>query len=100
VNTHVTATLMSRLPVPFIEVSHQAFDRLRLFAETLAAAADVESAPEYVQLQALVAELYGLSAADFQHVLSTFPLIPKSVRSAALERYTHEYGRHTEAPRP
>jgi hypothetical protein len=99
VNTHVTATLMSRLPVPVVRPEDPVFDRLQLLTQLLMKARDVEVAPEYAELQATVAALYELSAADFEHVLSTFPLIPESTRLAAYKRFTLEQTRHTEAPR-
>jgi hypothetical protein len=40
--------------------------------------------PQYAELQALVAQLYGLTEADFEHVVATFPLIPVEVREKAL----------------
>lgn len=87
VNTHVTASLMSRLPVPFVRPGDQAFEQLRTLTHTLMTAADVEAAPEYAALQALAARVYGLSTTEFEHILSTFPLIPESVRRAAARRY-------------
>ena len=99
VNTHVTASLLSRLPVPAIDPSHPAFDRLDLLAQVLANARDVERSKDYLELQSLVAQLYGLSAEDFAHVLRTFPLIADSTRRATLERFTCEHARHTETPR-
>lgn len=88
VNTHVTAALMSRLPVPVVRPEDPAFDRLQLLTQVLIKTALVERAPEYAELQAITADLYGLSAADFEHVLATFPLIPESTRRAAYERFT------------
>jgi hypothetical protein len=46
-----------------------------------------ERQPEYFELQALVARLYGLSEAHFAHVLSTFPLIPTDVKTGCLEEF-------------
>ena len=57
---------------------------------------DVEQTPEYAELQAITAELYGLSAADFEHVLASFPLIPESTRVAAYRRFTQS---RTNTPR-
>jgi hypothetical protein len=88
VNTHVTASLLSRLPVPVIDSSHPAFDRLDLLTQALATTRAVERSEDYVELQSLVAQLYGLSAEDFEHVLSTFPLIAESTRKACFERFT------------
>jgi hypothetical protein len=93
VNTHVTATLMSRLPVPRVGAEDPVFDRLQLLTQILMKARDVESSPEYAELQAVVADLYGLSAEEFEHVLSTFPLIPEATRRAALERLVRDLSR-------
>ena len=89
VNTHVTVSLVSRLPVPFIDSSHPAFGRLALLSRTLANShAPVESMDEYAELQAIAARLYRLNAADFEHILSTFPLIPGEVRERALRKFS------------
>jgi len=48
----------------------------------------VEEMPEYAELQALAATLYRLEAADFEHVLSTFPLVPTVVKAAALSWFS------------
>ena len=91
VNTHVTATLMSRLPVPIVSPEDPVFDNLQLLTQILMKTTNVEQAPEYAELQAIAAELYGLSAPDFEHVLSTFPLIPESTRLAAYKRFTRSH---------
>jgi hypothetical protein len=88
VNTHVTWSLLSRLPVPLITADREEFDYLRELTQSLMRAADAESTPEYAELQALVAHLYGLSDHEFEHVLGTFPLIPEAVRQAAYQRFT------------
>ena len=41
----------------------------------------------FARLQALVAALYQLSAAEFGHILGTFPLIPREERDAAMRHY-------------
>jgi hypothetical protein len=85
VNTHVTATLISRLPVPRVPETHPAFGRLAALSRTLAeSAGPAEPRPEYAEIQGLTARLYGLSGTAFEHVLSTFPLVPEKVRGAAL----------------
>ena len=38
-------------------------------------------------LDGLVAHLYGLTAPEFAHILSTFPLVSESVKAAALIAY-------------
>ncbi|HTM02285.1 MAG TPA: N-6 DNA methylase [Vicinamibacterales bacterium] len=97
VNTHVTASLMSRLSVPLVDPERPEFDRLRTLTQTLMRSSDVENAAEYHELQAIAARLYGLSAADFEHVLGTFPLIPENVRASAYERFA---SRSEEQDRP
>jgi hypothetical protein len=88
VNTHVTATLMSRLHVPVIREGHPLFERLGTLSGTLTRAArPVEELEEYAQMQALCAQAYQLTASDFEHVLGTFPLIPEAVRLAALSAF-------------
>jgi hypothetical protein len=88
VSTHVTVSLMSRLPVPFL-TGGAVFDRLHKLAQTLqGASAPTETMPEYAELQARAAVLYGLSPAEFEHVLGTFPLIPLAVRAAAFKEFT------------
>ena len=88
VTTHVTVSLVSRLPVPVVRASDPAFSRLSTLSEqVMMSTAAVEDLPEYVEMQALVARLYGLSAADFEHILRTFPLIPQRVRDAALTSF-------------
>jgi hypothetical protein len=43
--------------------------------------------PEYAEVQAIAARLYGLTPGDFEHVLGTFPLVPAATRQAALEMF-------------
>jgi hypothetical protein len=88
VNTHVTASLVSRLPVPVIGADDSPFKRIVLLVRTLlTATAPAEEMEEYAELQATVARLYGLDAHSFEHVLSTFPLIPANLRSHVLTRF-------------
>ncbi|HKE83828.1 MAG TPA: N-6 DNA methylase [Vicinamibacterales bacterium] len=87
VNTHVTVALVSKLPVPVIRAGHPLFERLCTLTESLMhSTADVEHMPEYAELQALIAAAYGVTVVEFEHVLSTFPLIPRSVKDESLER--------------
>jgi hypothetical protein len=89
VNTHVTASLMGRLPVPVVERREPVYWRLAALSKTLSDRGEpAEAAPEYAELQAIVARLYNLSREDFQHILSTFPLIPDSTKDATLGRFS------------
>lgn len=96
VTTHVTVSLVARLPVPRVRADHPEFARLSSLARTLSrSASPVEQMHEYADLQALCARLYGLTAPEFEHVLSTFPLIEPGVRRDALdcfERLSSETG--------
>ncbi len=88
VNTHVTASLISRLPVPVVGAGHPAFNRIAALVRSLmATSASVEEMDEYAELQALIARLYGLGASEFGHVLSTFPLVPEEIRSEVIKRF-------------
>jgi hypothetical protein len=88
VNTHVTVGLTARLPVPVIREAHPLFDRLRALSDALTKSSSaVEAMPEYARLQALAAHAYGLRVDEFEHVLTTFPLIPRSVRDATLKEF-------------
>ena len=85
VNTHVTAALMRRLPVPFVPPQTQEFARLESLSRALIAAPHaVEHMEEYVELQAMTASLYGLDDNQLEHVLSTFPLIANDVKTRVL----------------
>jgi hypothetical protein len=39
------------------------------------------------ELDGIIAHLYGLTEAEFTHILSTFPLVPEETKQAALEEY-------------
>ena len=88
VNTHVTATLMSRLPVPVIREGHRLFEPLRALSAALGGETrSVDEMEEYAQLQALCAHAYQLGASEFEHILGTFRLVPAGVRAAALATF-------------
>jgi hypothetical protein len=88
VNTHVTAALVSRLPLPFLRAGDPSFTRLSSLARTLSEPGlQVDEMPEYAELQVLAARLYGVTAAEFGHVLSTFPLVSEALRGEVLRRF-------------
>jgi hypothetical protein len=88
VNTHVTVALVSRMPVPRIDPAGPVHARLAALSRALRSATEpVEAMPEYTELQAIVAKLYGLTAPELEHVLATFPLIPAVVRAKALDDF-------------
>ena len=103
VSTHVTATLMSRLVVPVVRSGHPAHARLlSLSRRLLAATGPIDERPEYAELQALAAWLYGLDEAEFERILARFPLIPSATRDASLARLRQIKEGHggTETRRP
>jgi hypothetical protein len=90
VNTHVTASLMSRLRVPLVDRDIHEYRRLSTLARTLMHSPMLaEQQPEYAELQGLIGRLYGLSEPDFIHILSTFPLIPPDVKATSLVQFNN-----------
>jgi hypothetical protein len=90
VNTHVTASLMSRLRVPVVNRDTPQCHRLSALGQTLMhSPGAAEQQPEYAEIQAVVAQLYGLSESDFRHVLATFPLIPEDVKANTLAQFNN-----------
>jgi hypothetical protein len=84
VTTHVTAALMSRLPVPKPPRDSRAFNRLAALARSLASSGIDNNAADYAELNTISAELYGLSIEQYSVVLDSFPLLPKTLRDACL----------------
>jgi hypothetical protein len=82
--THLGSSTVEALRVPkprydsalFGEIVGLAHELRRAFAE-----------PAHTRVQALAARLYGLTADEFGHVLTTFPLIDASERRQALEEF-------------
>jgi hypothetical protein len=82
VTTHVTATVMARLPVPVPDARTK-----RVLAGYARALARTGPASLEAQCQAQCALAYGLDSADFAHVLETFPLVERASRDAALAAF-------------
>jgi hypothetical protein len=90
VHTHVTVSLVARLPVPFLRQGHPGFAALASASLALTrSSAPLEEAPEYAETQAISARLYGLQPPELEHVLSTFPLVSPAARERTLERFVH-----------
>ncbi len=84
VTTHVTASLMSRLPVPKPDGRSPDFRDLAELARELEKSG-IEASPEaYARLNAIAARLYGLRTDQYAHILTTFPLIPSEIRQKCL----------------
>jgi hypothetical protein len=82
VGTHVTTRIIDWLPVPKPPTDSPEFRTLVQRVRQLTAGP--ENAEAHGDLQALCARLYGLTHAQFEHVLGTFPLVPNAARDAAL----------------
>jgi hypothetical protein len=84
VTTHVTTGVVEQLPIPTAGVAPAACREIATLARLLVRRRDVSA---LARLNARVAELYQLSGAEFEHILSTFPLIPRDERDAALHEF-------------
>jgi hypothetical protein len=78
--THVTAATMRQLPVPKPPRESEAFGRVAALARALSSS-DAD-AGAHAELQGQVARLYDLDGAEFDRVLSTFPLVASEIRDA------------------
>ncbi|MBW8713874.1 MAG: hypothetical protein JF632_07300, partial [Acidobacteria bacterium] len=84
VGTHVTVSIIERLPVPQPATDSLAFRRIVSLTDGVIT---TQSPRAIAEIQACVAHLYGLSSQHFQHVLDTFPLVPADERAAAMDAY-------------
>jgi hypothetical protein len=87
VTTHVTTAIVERLPVPRHNEVPAAFRELSSLAQLLSRRDNPMAA---ARLQAAVAALYQLTAAEFEYVLGTFPLVDREERDAALRVFATE----------
>jgi hypothetical protein len=86
VTTHVTVSIIERLPLPMPDRSSREFRLVSAIAARLARGDGALG--EQAELQAEAARLYGLDLEGFAHVLSTFPLVDEGVRAAAFARFS------------
>jgi hypothetical protein len=84
VTTHVTTATVERLPIPPRDHAPGEYRAVAALSRLLSRRFDDEA---YSALQARVAHLYQLSQTEFEHVLSTFPLVPQRRRDAALAAF-------------
>ena len=85
VTTHVTVSIIERLPLPRVQRDERVFGELSTLARRLSA--DPSDRDAAAALQALAAHVYGLSTREFEHVLTTFPLIDRADRERALRLF-------------
>jgi Eco57I restriction-modification methylase/MmeI, DNA-methyltransferase domain len=84
VTTHVTTAVVEQLPIPTAETAPGAFRQIAALGRLLSTRRDPAA---LAMLNARVAELYQLSAAEFAHILGTFPLIAVEEREQALREF-------------
>ncbi len=85
VSTHVTTSIVAQLPVPAPARSSREFEEVVSLARALGD--DPADSVSAARLQAAVGRMYGLTAAEFEHILTTFPLIDPGVRGEALRLF-------------
>jgi Eco57I restriction-modification methylase len=92
VTTHVTATMMARLPVPRPPAHSAAFHELVTLARSLARTGIDANPDAYARLNAVVAALYQLTPEDYGAIVDTFPLLPAELRSLCIGHYVQATG--------
>ena len=87
VTTHVSTSLMQRLPVPRPHRHDPAFRQLASLARSLAQTGIDADAESYVKVNSIAAALYGLSQEQYAHVVGTFSLLKEQLRSRLVTDY-------------
>ncbi len=85
VATHVTTTIVERLPVPTESEAGAGFGAIAAAARLLAREWQAEVAAE---LEGRVARLYALTVEEYAHILTTFPLADTAARDAAMRVFS------------
>lgn len=85
VTTHVTVATMSRMPVPRPAAGSAQARELIALARRLQVRGDDTDA--CVQLNSIVANLYGLDGAHYEHLVQTFPLWDEALRRRCIQHY-------------
>lgn len=85
--THVTAALLGRLPVPVPAKAGRDVRRVAWLTARLrrATAMPLDATSDYVELQAVVAALYGFSAEQFAAIVETFPGLLPAARTRMVD---------------
>jgi Putative DNA-binding domain len=92
VATHLTFSILYRLPVPRLSPTDESFQALRDLASRLICISEEfaeleDRAALRAEIDGRVAHLYSLTEKEFAHILSTFPLVPQASKDDALEIY-------------
>jgi hypothetical protein len=85
--THVTTTLMARLPVPRPACGSEVHASLAALADSLSSGPFEDQHDDYARLNALAARAYGLAADEYTHVVATFPLLTPSLRARCVDLF-------------
>ena len=85
VMTHVTASMMTRLPVPRPASDRPEFAAIVELSQTLARHGIDAETEAYARVNAFAAQVYGLSEDEFRYIVATFPLVSPRVRARAIE---------------
>ncbi len=88
VTTHVTTSLMARLPVP--KPSTQAMQRIAGLSRSLAITGIEQAPADYALLNALAARAYGITHEHYEHIVASFPLLPLDLRRGCLRAYVRD----------
>jgi hypothetical protein len=89
VTTHVTVSLMARLPVPRPPAGSRTLERIASLARALSLSGIVDESGEYAELNAIAAVLYGVSTDQYAAILDSFPLLSKTLRDLCFAAYVH-----------
>ncbi|HEY1911468.1 MAG TPA: N-6 DNA methylase [Vicinamibacterales bacterium] len=87
VTTHVTTGIVEQMPIPMWDSAPRLTRRIATLSRALARRSRLEA---QAMLNAHVAHLYQLDAAEFEHILQTFPLIPAGERTLAMNCFIRE----------
>lgn len=101
VTTHVTTSLMSRLPVPRPDARSGELKSIAALARRLAVSGIDAGGADYAALNATVARLYGVTFDQYEYLVGTFPLLDATIRDACVARYKQQTRQHgnTAAPK-
>ncbi len=86
VTTHVTTAIVRQLRVPVVGPRDAGFIRVVRLTNRLLAARGADL-PAYIELQAVVSRLYGLTGDELSHVLQSFPLVAADTRQAVMKAF-------------
>jgi len=87
VTTHVTARIVSRLPVPRPPADSPVRLAIADLSSRLRQSASPQQHSGYAALQAAVAHLYRLTGDELRHILGTFPLIEEETKTRTMRRF-------------